>query len=222
METTAEAVENIEIGDYIPRRGNVKQGHDSFDHNTQGFNVVQTNCLSHDLPMWYASNQLQFLNNSFKLRPDENYIGQDFPRYNYTHLPPFPVEKGHFPVNFDPRNAANMNSEDKVKNWIQTIPSTIDSNHQVIMHCFPPSTSYSSSNSEVSQWDMTDIDEMLEFQARRITRFTSRLYLNESRQFTENSTDTFNHFYDEDGNLIAFNHDDMFVYGSSDPVRSPY
>jgi hypothetical protein len=222
MERTAETEENIEIGDYIPQRRDAKRFYDNIDHNSQGFNVVQTNRLSHDLPMWYTSNQLQCLNyNSFKLHSNEDYIHQDCPHYTYIQ-PSFPVENNHFPVNFDPRNAANMNSEDKVKKWIQTIPSTIDSNHQVIVHCYPPSTSYSSSNSELSQWDLTDVDEMLEFQARRITRFTTRLYLNESRQFTENSTDTFNHFYDEDGNLIAFNHDDMFVYGSSDPIRSPF
>lgn len=82
---------------------------------------------------------------------------------------------------FNPREQVNMPLIEKVSKWIDYIPWCLSENDELMMNCFPATTSYSSSVSSVgeSAFENDDADEIYELQARKVTRYATRLYLNE-------------------------------------------
>lgn len=94
----------------------------------------------------------------------------------------------------NPRKAPNMNFKEKINKWLATIPPQRYSNdihdqtmneHAIHMHHpydvyaegYPDATYHSTSPSlSDSEIDLTDADDIVEFQARKITRYVTRLY----------------------------------------------
>ncbi|CUM62824.1 uncharacterized protein PRCAT00000382001 [Priceomyces carsonii] len=114
------------------------------------------------------------------------------------------------PTSFNPRNAANMPSKEKVNKWIQNIPFHLNSENDITVDCFPAVTSYSSSNScSEDNIDLGELEAMLEFQARKVTRYATMLYDNEDEPVARLDDDYEDEYYDSDGNLIDFNDDVM-------------
>lgn len=169
-----------------------------------------------EYPFYYSENQVELFNEPLGKTKD---IGS----YYYFGNPSLNLEdhKNHsssnnfpnkFPESFKPRKAANMKLEEKVLNWIESLPSRLDSDYQIVLDCFPAITSYTSSNSELSQMDLTDFDEILEIQARRVTRYATRIYLHEV-QPTSDLIDESLEYY-ENGNYSEFNESELLLYSA--------
>lgn len=114
-----------------------------------------------------------------------------------------------FPASFNPRRASNMPAREKVQNWMKDIPFHYSTdNAMVYIDCFPAVASYSSSESG-SQQELTDTDQILELQARRLTRYATRNYINDSEPIAHAEGDSYDDidecYYESDGNVINFN-----------------
>lgn len=79
---------------------------------------------------------------------------------------------------FDPRLGSNMSMIEKVDMWIQNIPIRYHRRDCTVDY-FPGVTSYSTSSDESDVIDFSEKDTLFEFQARRVTRYATRLYVNE-------------------------------------------
>lgn len=170
-----------------------------------------------EYPLYNSQNQMEQFNQPVGKTKDLGsyyYIGlqglqeEEFQSHVILHEVPT-----LFPESFKPRKAANMKAEEKVQNWIKGIPSRLDTDSQLIVDCFPATTSYTSSNSEISQMDLTDFDEILEIQARRVTRYATRIYLHEVEPTSEEVIDESFEYYNDD-NYLDFTGDELIFYNA--------
>ncbi|CAX42178.1 conserved hypothetical protein [Candida dubliniensis CD36] len=87
----------------------------------------------------------------------------------------------------NPRKAPNMTYKEKIMNWMSSIPQFNDSeNNEIYIDCYPGviSTSVTPSTSD-EEIDLADIEDILELQARKVTRYVTRLYIRESENWEE-------------------------------------
>lgn len=82
---------------------------------------------------------------------------------------------------FNPRNGTNMPVKEKVISWIKDVPYHLDEFDQVLIDCYSGIIEYSSSDSDNSDGaiDLSEKDQIMELQARRVTRYATRVYNNE-------------------------------------------
>lgn len=83
----------------------------------------------------------------------------------------------------NPRKSANMGYREKIRSWLASVPLAIaydESLTQFNLNCYPGvvSASETASNSD-AEIDLADVDDVLELQAQRVTRYVNRLYFNE-------------------------------------------
>lgn len=83
----------------------------------------------------------------------------------------------------NPRKAANMGYREKIRSWLTSVPLAIaydENSTQFNLNCYPGvvSISETATNSDV-EIDLADIDDVLELQAQRVTRYVNKLYFNE-------------------------------------------
>lgn len=102
------------------------------------------------------------------------YVGRFLPmneESEYTNCVACAVENSKKTFAFNPRQASNMPAVDKVNGWMKSLPQ--DPDHGKLF--FYPAVITSSAHSETNI-DMLDKDDLLEMQARKITRLTTELY----------------------------------------------
>ena len=102
--------------------------------------------------------------------------------------------------NLNPRKSPNMNYKEKISNWMASIPQFNNSeNNEIYIDCYPGviSTSNTPSTSD-EEIDLSDVEDILELQAQKVTKYVTRLYIHE----VENSCLT------RDGNAHNDNDDD--------------
>lgn len=103
------------------------------------------------------------------------YVGRFLPMNDesepYTNCVACAVENSKKTFAFNPRQASNMPAVDKVNGWMKSLPQDPDQGKVF----FYPAVIASSAHSETNI-DMLDKDDLLEMQARKITRLTTELY----------------------------------------------
>lgn len=83
------------------------------------------------------------------------------------------------------RHEKNMSFAEKISRWFDVIPYRVMADQEILPDCYPAVTSYSSNDSDPgSIQDFRDEDMEAELQSRKVTRYTTRLYLNESEPIT--------------------------------------
>ncbi|KAK6463099.1 hypothetical protein DFJ63DRAFT_334656 [Scheffersomyces coipomensis] len=85
------------------------------------------------------------------------------------------------PSNFNPREALDMSVDEKVHRWLRNISYVYDEYDDMFVECYPGVASYSISIATTDSYDSFDlasIDGIIEFQARKLTRYATKLYLN--------------------------------------------
>lgn len=87
----------------------------------------------------------------------------------------YPTE---FPQSFNPRLAANMSAREKVSKWIQKVPISTDVLGKITLYCYS-GTVPSSSESGGEITDNSEIQDVIELQARRVTKYVTRFYRTE-------------------------------------------
>ncbi|RCK59430.1 hypothetical protein Cantr_07470 [Candida viswanathii] len=83
--------------------------------------------------------------------------------------------------NLNPRKSPNMNYKEKITNWMASIPQFNNSeNNEIYIDCYPGvvSTSGTPSTSD-DEIDLSDVEDILELQAQKVTRYVTRLYIHE-------------------------------------------
>ncbi|CAK9441326.1 uncharacterized protein LODBEIA_P51950 [Lodderomyces beijingensis] len=92
----------------------------------------------------------------------------------------------------NPRKASNMGYKEKIVSWLSTVPHVKDEeNNEYYVDCYPGIVS-DTSNSNISassneicrtsnnkEIDLADVEDLLELQAQKVTRYVMRLYANE-------------------------------------------
>ncbi|KAK6454971.1 uncharacterized protein RJT20DRAFT_819 [Scheffersomyces xylosifermentans] len=121
-----------------------------------------------------------------------------------------PDQYWNLPYMFDPKRESNMSSEEKIHKWMSNIPCSYNTNiNSITTGCFPATLSYTSSRS-ASLHELDEDDEIMELQARKVTRFATRLYMNDSEPIARVELDEYeDDYYDNDGNLMNFNVQNM-------------
>ncbi|CAK9684804.1 hypothetical protein FOB58_003776 [Candida parapsilosis] len=86
----------------------------------------------------------------------------------------------------NPRKSANMGYREKIRSWLSSVPLAIaydeDSTQYFNLNCYPGVVSISDSTTDSDVGvviDLGDIDDVLELQAQKVTRYVNRLYFNE-------------------------------------------
>ncbi|CAI5759350.1 unnamed protein product [Candida verbasci] len=81
----------------------------------------------------------------------------------------------------NPRKSPNMTYKEKINNWLNTIPFNFDKYNEFKIDCYPgtanSSNDYDSNSNSDSEIDLGDIDDLLELQAQKVTKYVTRLYV---------------------------------------------
>ncbi|KAI5955297.1 hypothetical protein KGF54_001858 [Candida jiufengensis] len=97
----------------------------------------------------------------------------------------------------NPRKTANMTYNEKISNWLSSIPLIAKNNNtsggnfftnnenlspNYKIDCYPGVVSHSitASNTSNGEIDLTDVDDIIELQAQKVTKYVTRLYYNEN------------------------------------------
>lgn len=111
-----------------------------------------------------------------------------------------------FPSSFDPRKAANMPCQEKVEKWIQGVPFHYEGG-RLIIDCFPAvhSDTDSVDEEEKINIDFSETDTILEYQSRKISCYTSRLYQQEAERVMFGGVEGYEEYFcNNEGSLSAF------------------
>lgn len=121
-----------------------------------------------------------------------------------THIfsPTLQPESPEMPPTFNPRTAANMPTMEKVSKWIQKMPLVELETNGATRLTFYAGTIPSSSESGADLIDNSELEDVIEFQARRVTRFVTQLYLNEAETVVHHDASDF------DFNMNAYDAED--------------
>ncbi|KAI5965570.1 uncharacterized protein KGF55_000932 [Candida pseudojiufengensis] len=111
----------------------------------------------------------------------------------------------------NPRHATNMTYNEKITNWLTSIPLVIKCNEDTNdgnvgprykFDCYPGTVSHSITPSDSSNADINliDVDDIIEMQAQKVTKYVTRLYHNESEPNDQSIEDDCSDAIDEDDN----------------------
>ncbi|CAK7900642.1 hypothetical protein CAAN1_06S00188 [[Candida] anglica] len=121
-------------------------------------------------------------------------VGRIAPQSEHKHPSSSPTKNGifvlgdnsnlpspsEFPPSFNPRVAANMPAKEKVSNWIHTVPVVVlEDSFTTLSTCYPGIVSSRESTGDDSM-DYAELQDILELQARKITRYVTHIYQNET------------------------------------------
>ena len=117
-----------------------------------------------------------------------------------------------FPDSFKPRQAVSMPMKEKVSTWMSSVPYHLDEFDQVLIDCYSGVIEYDSTDTQSScgPIDLSEVDAIMELQARKVTRYATRVYINELEPVVRVEEDV-DSYIDSDGNPIELP-DDMLHY----------
>ncbi|KAI5968628.1 hypothetical protein KGF57_000088 [Candida theae] len=149
--------------------GNNYTGNDATAGNYNNNN----NSIPRNLP---CDAELEFARANASLNTNPSILRQ-------LHVLPTPTAAVDVYDYLNPRKSANMHYKEKINSWLSSVPLAVayDENlTQFNLNCYPGvvTISETATNSEV-EIDLADIDDVLELQAQRVTRYVKRLYFNE-------------------------------------------
>lgn len=124
------------------------------------------------------------------------------PQPSHIFSPTLQPEGPEMPPTFNPRTAANMPTMEKVSKWIQKMPLVELEANGATRLTFFAGTIPSSSESGADLIDNSELEDVIEFQARRVTRFVTQLYLNEAETVVHHDASDF------DFNMNAYDAED--------------
>lgn len=176
-------------------------------------NMISDNTLLHK----QQNSENHFVRSYFNQNYNINTIPNLNLNSNHTINNEKEKKKNEFPINFNPRKTPNMPSKEKINKWMKNIPYYYDDNDQIIFDYFPAvATSTSSTCDSNKNIDLSETDAIIEHQARKVTRFATKLYVNEDESVFHAEKSS-NEYYDSDGKIMNFNddvqeHDTSFSY----------
>lgn len=107
--------------------------------------------------------------------PSEVY---DSPQQKYLNIGITSSTLSEFPQSFNPRMTSNMPVQEKVSTWIQKVPAHFQDLGDSFPKCYP-GVIPSSSESGYEMIDNSEAQDIIEFQARRVTQYVTQIYKNE-------------------------------------------
>lgn len=117
-----------------------------------------------------------------------------------------------FPDSFNPRQAVSMPMKEKVSTWMSSVPYHLDEFDQVLIDCYSGVIEYDSTDTQSScgPIDLSGVDAIMELQARKVTRYATRVYVNELEPVVR-VEDDIDSYIDSEGNPLELP-DDMLHY----------
>lgn len=146
---------------------------------------VQTTTSNHTMNRYEYKNVNNNYNfNTFNNSNNKSFINnaktKESPIYYHTYSPdkylPLLPKESKF-NGFNPKNSPNMSHKEKVNKWIKEVPIKLINKDLEIWenNCYPAVIPISSCSSN-SNYELTDYDDLLEFQSRKITKYVKKLY----------------------------------------------
>ncbi|EMG48241.1 hypothetical protein G210_1211 [Candida maltosa Xu316] len=163
-----------------------------------GAAAVTADQIPRNMPTYFPKRMCSTTNNNTQTQQP---LGQLPPPYLHQTQPPLVINGTGSSMDvsnleifntLNPRKAPNMNYKEKILNWMATIPQFNNSeNNEIYIDCYPGviSTSVTPTGSD-DEIDLADIEDILELQAQKVTRYVTRLYFHEDDNWDDISNDS--------------------------------